>query len=303
MTKKYRVCPTCSERFDLSVRQCPEDGARLLVVTDADESLVGQCLDGRFTIVRMLGAGGFGAVYRAIQHPIEREVAIKVLKAEHASKMEQVTRFFTEAKAISRLRNPHTIQLHDFGQTDDGTLYMAIELSPGRPLSDVLRSEGPFTPERAVHVIAQVCESVAEAHTSEHAIIHRDLKPDNIMLEQRRRDPDFVKVLDFGIAKLRDPDQTSSLTRTGVIQGTPTYMSPEQARGEKITPSSDLYSSTRSVRLLGRWPKARHAARKRQRRGLVPSRPTRRLRRSSTPGRGLRPRRCSRSSAPSSRAR
>ena len=234
----HRSCPTCSRTYDLDARVCPDDGDTLLLVTDTVDGLIGHSIDGRFTVSALLGKGGFGAVYRAIQHPVEREVAIKVLhKGTDAA---AAKRFFAEARSVSRLRNPHTITLFDFGQASDGLIYMAMELASGGSLGALLKREGPLTQRRAVAIACQICESLAEAHAA--GVVHRDLKPDNVMIEQRPGEPDFVKVLDFGIAKLRDPTNAASVTDTGVIQGTPTYMSPEQAMGDTVGPQSDLYA-------------------------------------------------------------
>ena len=240
-TDGYRVCPKCDRRYaGAEARTCESDGTRLLIISASDDPLVGTTLVGKFTVTKLLGKGGFGAVYSGIQHPVEREVAIKVLHKEHASSETQVKRFFLEARSIGRLRSQHTIQLYDFGQADDGALYMAMELAPGEPLSKLIRRERRLGVARAVRILAQVCESLEEAHR--HGVIHRDLKPDNIMVEDRHGHPDFVKVLDFGIAKLLDGGEFQSMTASGIIQGTPSYMSPEQVRGQTLTPASDLYS-------------------------------------------------------------
>ena len=195
---------------------------------------------GKYTIESVLGEGGFGAVYRATQHPIGSEVAIKVLHSEELGQQEDaVQRFLREAESISQLSSPHTIRLHDFGQTEDGELYMVLELAQGEPLSQLLRRENKLSPERVVNIAAQICDSLAESH--ELGIVHRDLKPANIMVADRDGE-DFVKVLDFGVAKVLVPDDEGFKTRTGVICGTPSYLSPEQAKADGIGPASDLYS-------------------------------------------------------------
>ena len=236
----YKVCPQCSRRYeDVPFDACPDDNAPLFKVREDSDPLVGTTLAARFTLTDQLGKGGFGAVYRAVQHPIEREVAVKVLKTEHSEDELQVKRFFIEARSISELRSHHTIKLFDFGQTDEGTLFIAMELAHGQRLSRLLAAEGgKLAPERAARILAQVCDSLAEAH--DHKIVHRDLKPDNIMVESGPHG-DLVKVLDFGVAKMQD-GVFNTITQSGMIQGTPAYMSPEQARGKNASPASDLYS-------------------------------------------------------------
>ena len=239
--ERYRTCPSCGDRYDdVALERCPKDGARTLLVRGGEDPRLGTKILGRFTVTELLGKGGYGAVYRAVQHPVDREVAIKMLHSQHAADQEQVKRFFTEAKAVSRLRSPNTIVLYDFGQAEDGSLYMAMELAQGESLSRILKTRGALAPERAAHIAAQVCESLTEAH--EMGLVHRDLKPDNIMVEGRKDHPDVVKVLDFGIAKLMNSDDASLVTTSGVLQGTPAFMSPEQAQSLAVTPSSDLYS-------------------------------------------------------------
>ena len=200
---------------------------------------MGTIIAGKFTVTERLGRGGYGSVYRATQSLVDREIAVKVLKPEYNSNEEAIRRFFVEAKSISRLRNHHTVRLHDFGQTGDGILYIAMELAEGESLTALMKRHVRLHPLRAARIGAQICESLAEAHQA--GIIHRDLKPDNIMVLEGNHYPDFVKVLDFGIAKLEDSGDTS-ITASGVIQGTPAYMSPEQARGMELTHASDLYA-------------------------------------------------------------
>lgn len=236
----YKVCPECGKRYnDVEFDTCRDDGSPLFKIRSTSDPLVGTTLVGRFTIIGRLGKGGFGTVYRAVQHPVDREVAVKVLKSEHADDELQVKRFFVEARSISQLRSPNTIRLFDFGQTEEGALFIAMELSEGLPLSKVLkRGGGRLPPARAARIMAQVCDSLQEAHS--RGIYHRDLKPDNVMVEAREHRKDFVKVLDFGVAKINDGNST--ITQAGTIQGTPAYMSPEAAKGEVVSHHSDLYS-------------------------------------------------------------
>lgn len=219
--------------------KCPRDGSPTFLV-DREDELIGLNLDGRFTIRELIGTGGMGAVYRAHQHSTDRDVALKLLKPEAAGDEQAIKRFFREARAATRLTNPHTITVFDFGQTGDGLLFIAMELLKGRSLGAVLKDlAGPMDPVRAVGIVDQVLDSLEEAHAE--GILHRDLKPDNIHLLDGRGSGEFVKVLDFGIAKLQGPEVTS-LTATGMAFGTPTYMSPEQAQAWSVDQRSDLYS-------------------------------------------------------------
>ena len=204
------------------------------------KDLIGQTLAGKYVVTGELGAGGMGAVYRAVQMPIEREVAVKVLKSDLSEDEMAAARFEQEARAVSRLQHPNTITIFDYGKTEDGQLYLAMELLKGRPLSDVVKRDGPMLPERACRIAQQVCASLHDAHRL--GIVHRDLKPDNIFLTRVGGDPDFVKVLDFGLAKMTQGDDGVNLTKTGMIFGTPKYMSPEQAQGFPIDGRSDLYA-------------------------------------------------------------
>jgi len=207
---------------------------------DTEADLVGRDLDGRFEILELLGTGGMGAVYRARQHSTDRDVALKLLRPDVAGNENAIKRFFREARAASRLTNPHTITIFDFGQTSDGILFIAMELLKGSSLAGLLtESAGPLPPARAVRIADQILQSLDEAHAED--ILHRDLKPDNIQLLEIRNGDDFVKVLDFGIAKQLESDSTA-LTATGAVFGTPTYMSPEQALALELDARSDLYS-------------------------------------------------------------
>jgi serine/threonine-protein kinase len=236
-----RVCAVCGRKFEGSVTRCPDDGSPTLVYAQDDE-LIGKTIDGRFTVKDLLGRGGMGAVYRAHQHSMDRDVALKVLRRDAAQNEEAVKRFFREARAVSKLASPNTITVHDFGQTEDGLLYIAMEMLRGRSLSQVIRElNGPMEPAKAVRITQQILESLAEAH--QMGIIHRDLKPDNIFVLEGTGRNEFVKVLDFGIAKLQGADGSGShLTGTGMTFGTPTYMSPEQAQAKELDGRTDLYS-------------------------------------------------------------
>jgi len=237
-----KFCKRCGGFFDEDVDTCPDDGAELLVLShDEDreyDPLIGTVLDGRFHVQSKLGTGGMGSVYRALQASTRRQVALKVILGEVTDA--GVLRFMREAHTTSALRNVHTVTIFDFGRAPDGTLYLAMELLDGRPLDTVMADGGSLSWRRAVYVAAQIAESLAEAH--DKGIIHRDLKPANVFLTPMGADPDFVKVLDFGIAKLQSEAVTTELTGSGMVLGTPKYMSPEQARGQELDHRSDIYS-------------------------------------------------------------
>jgi hypothetical protein len=203
--------------------------------------MVGRTINDAYLVQELIGVGGMGRVYRAIQINLGRPVALKLLRPALASEATVVQRFHREARACSRLHHPNVIQVLDFGQTEDGALFIVMEYVPGRSLLGLLEDEAPLAEPRAVHLAAQILAALAEAHRE--GIVHRDLKPDNVMVESRSGEPEFVKVLDFGIAKLHDPDTDGGqLTRTGALCGTPNYMSPEQASLSPTDARSDLYS-------------------------------------------------------------
>ena len=179
-------------------------------------------------------------VYKGIQTGIERAVALKLLHREYARDTNLLERFKNEASTASMLTHPNTVTIYDFGSTDDGSLYIAMEFLEGTELSQLIKKQGALEWERACQIAIQICNSLEEAHS--HRIIHRDLKPDNVMLSDRGGRSDVVKVLDFGIAKIKNRENQTQLTAAGEIFGTPEYMSPEQIKGETLSPASDIYS-------------------------------------------------------------
>jgi serine/threonine-protein kinase len=218
---------------------------------EGEDPLIGRTFAGKYTLETMLGQGAMGAVYRARQIDLDKTVAIKVLHRELAADATVVERFRREAKAASRLEHPNSIRVFDFGREPDGVLYLAMEYLAGQSLLGVMQEAGRLPPQAVVHVLSQVLSALSVAH--ELGIFHRDLKPENIMIvEGRGQDgelTEIVKVCDFGIAKILEPDapQGSSAsprkgTTTGIVVGTPDYMSPEQARGQRVDGRSDLYS-------------------------------------------------------------
>jgi eukaryotic-like serine/threonine-protein kinase len=204
-------------------------------------TLLGRTLNGRYVIDAKIGEGGFGAVWRGRQIATGRPVALKLLHPHNTLDTTAVARFRREAEACSKLRNPHTVITYDFDETEDGVLYLAMELLRGRPLQDVQNQEGPLPPVRVLKILSQVAEALGEAHAL--GIVHRDMKPENIMVESRDGE-DAVKVLDFGIAKIAEPTGRPALALTAVGQtlGTLEFMSPEQLRGQPLDGRSDIYA-------------------------------------------------------------
>jgi serine/threonine protein kinase len=217
------------------------------------DPLIGRVIAGKFAVDQRLGAGAMGIVYRARQLALERTVAVKVMHREFAADPEFADRFWREAKAASRLDHPNSIRVFDFGQEPDGLLYLAMEYVEGSDLFDWLAPRRPVAPGSVVEILSQVLAALAVAH--DMGVVHRDLKPENILVVRGKSDDgrliDVVKVCDFGIAKLLDmsaasasasPEHRRKHSTSGLIVGTPAYMSPEQARGERQDARSDLYA-------------------------------------------------------------
>lgn len=205
-------------------------------LAEQGNSWIGRVLGGRYKILDLIGEGGMGIVYRAQQTSVDRDVAIKMMHARAAQDPRWVERFHREAKACSLLTHPNTVRLYDFGQTTLGNLYMVMELLDGQPLSEVIRQQAPMPAARVLRILMQCAASLSEAHDA--GIIHRDIKPDNIFVLNLAGTTDFIKLLDFSVAKM----SMSSMTAAGMIFGTPQYMSPEQAAGHSVDARSDLYS-------------------------------------------------------------
>lgn len=262
-------CPTCRAHLEFNARFCGVCGYRVPMggmgssdfgdegdvdATQIDpramadpedyDPFIGMVLNNRFTIEEKLGEGGFGAVYRGTQSGTKRKVAIKVLHPDVSRDENLVQRFRREGLVLCNLRDAHTVTTYDFDQTPDGMLYIAMELLEGKSLHDVYRDEAPIQWRRMLKIAAQMCSSLAEAHAQ--GIVHRDLKPENIYLEERPGHPEFVKILDFGIAKITRGDslsgQSPQLTATGQTLGTLEYMSPEQLMGKELDGRSDIYA-------------------------------------------------------------
>src|SRR5262245_21381211 len=178
-------CATCEQTF-ADGGACPSDGTRLIRIGNTVDHLLGRTLEGKYTLEEKLGQGGMGAVYRAEQRGLGRQVAIKVLNAQRMADHEMIKRFLREAKLASRLGHPNAVGVIDFGQTDDGLCYLVMELVTGRTLQEVFAKEGVFAPERLVRIASQICDALEGAHALQ--IVHRDLKPSNAMLLDGGRD-------------------------------------------------------------------------------------------------------------------
>ncbi len=249
-----KTCPQCATTYDNALAVCPSDNAKLIEIkSDGTDQMIGRMLAGRFLLVDKLGQGGMGTVYKAVHTQMDRICAIKLLSPLSADTESAVARFKREARMASRIDNPHAITIYDFGQAEDGLLYLAMEFIDGKPLTRLLAEEPGLGIVRTVHITRQIAAALTAAHSL--GIVHRDLKPDNIMIAQKGADADFVKVLDFGIAKTV-ADDTDNVTKTGFVLGTPVYMSPEQLTGEKLDARSDVYSLAIIVyeMLSGRLP-------------------------------------------------
>jgi serine/threonine-protein kinase len=209
------------------------------VAQNTDDPLIGRTLPGGYVILDLVGIGGMGRVYRAEQTNLGRTVAVKIIHPHLVGEENAAARFITEARAASRLYHPNSVAVIDFGKTEDGQLYLVMEFLRGKDLARVQYEEGPLSFRRIVSILRQVLAALSEAHHLE--IIHRDLKPENVILEQVRTGGDFVKVVDFGLAKMRE-GTGPGITSPGIVCGTPEYMSPEQGRGDPLDPRSDLYA-------------------------------------------------------------
>ncbi|MEZ4462319.1 MAG: protein kinase [bacterium] len=233
-----KVCPHCQGEFDDSLDFCPNDDHKLRRKRlDQGDPMLGRTLDERWVIQEKLGEGGMGAVYLAHQRSMSRSVAIKTLRKELVDSEEFVDRFLREVNVATSLNHPHIVTVYDYGQDDDGTLFLVMELLEGVPLTKWLQ-QGRVTPDEALRIAIQITSALEAAHATN--IVHRDLKPDNVFMLTMPGGGIFAKVLDFGIAKVMDNE--SKMTKTGMIFGTPEYMSPEQCKGVGVDHRSDLYA-------------------------------------------------------------
>ncbi|MCB9635059.1 MAG: protein kinase [Sandaracinus sp.] len=236
-----RVCHQCGAPSMAEDRFCRSCGAALFHEGSSGNTdpLVGRTIGGTYVLQEIIGVGGMGRVYRAEQTTLGRTVAIKVIHPHLLGDEQTVARFYTEARAASRLNHPHSVSVIDFGRTEDGILYLAMEFLKGKDLALVMHEEGPLPFKRICDVLVSVLDALGEAHALD--IVHRDLKPENIILRKMRTGEDLVKVVDFGLATIVGGG-SSSITRPGLVCGTPDYMAPEQGRGEHVDGRGDLYA-------------------------------------------------------------
>lgn len=233
---RERVCPRCGARYDEKAVYCQVDGARL---EEDDDRHLGTVFDGRYRVEARLGHGGMGVVYEALDLERGRGVALKVLHPQLSVQPDAKRRFRREARLAIELRHPNLVRVLDFGATDEGTPYLVMELLHGETLARRLRPGIPLAVDEALALLRPICRAVEAAHA--RGVVHRDLKPENVFLARDERGEEIVKVLDFGIARVLDDDETFA-TRTGLIFGTARYISPEGARGEPTDARSDVYS-------------------------------------------------------------
>ncbi len=234
------MCHQCGAAARSDDRFCASCGSSLVLDDSCGNSdpLIGRTI-GSYVVQQIVGVGGMGRVYRAEQTTLGRTVAIKVIHPHLLGDEQTVARFYTEARAASRLNHPNSVGIIDFGRTDDGILYLAMEFLQGKDLAMVMQEEGPLPFPRVCDILIGTLDALGEAHALD--IVHRDLKPENIILREMRSGEDLVKVVDFGLATIVGRDNPS-ITRPGLVCGTPDYMSPEQARGEDVDGRGDLYA-------------------------------------------------------------
>ena len=233
-----KLCPQCGRTYPDADRFCTVDGAALMSSGGSD-TLIGTVLAERYLVQERLGEGGMGEVFLAEHVRMKRKVAVKLMRKWMAGDPLAVSRFHREAENASQITHPNVAQVYDFGETADGTMYLAMEYVPGEPLSKILDREGRLNAVRAAEIVRQTADALVAAHAM--GILHRDLKPDNVMVARARNGADIVKLVDFGIARVMNRG-TQQFTSTGMIVGTPDYMSPEQLAGDTLDERSDLYA-------------------------------------------------------------
>jgi eukaryotic-like serine/threonine-protein kinase len=233
-----KTCPVCGKEYSDTTTLCPVDGA---VLDRTDDPLLGQSLASKYLVEKLIKRGGMGSVYLGKHMLMDKTVAIKVLRPSLALDDDVVRRFSREAKAASRISHPHAVSVTDFGESENGVVFLVMEYLDGRTLKDVISSEGPMKLDRVVEIVRQVSGALDAAH--EQGVVHRDLKSDNIMLS-KATGGEWAKVLDFGIAKIQQTDSIDDdITAANLVIGTPQYMSPEQcSHSGSIDARSDIYS-------------------------------------------------------------
>jgi eukaryotic-like serine/threonine-protein kinase len=235
-----KYCPLCGKEYE-DGETCPRDGAVLVRTRQGADPLIGQVLKGTYRIEAEIGAGGMGAVFRGVQIPLERDVAIKVLLPSAQSAPSMISRFFQEAKLLSQLSHPNVVGIIDFGNTDSGMIYMVMEHLAGRTLGAHVPAEEGLPLAEAAHWMRQACAGVGAAHRCR--LVHRDLKPENLFLATSLSAPETLKVLDFGVARALEGRQETRLTQAGLLMGTPGFIAPEQIESPADADArSDIYA-------------------------------------------------------------
>jgi serine/threonine protein kinase len=241
ITLTAKRCTLCGQRFTNDAAFCPFDGEPLEVAPEAfrsaDDPLIGKTIDGRYLVIESLGEGGMGTVYRVEHRALQRSFALKVLRRDLAREAELCSRFIQEARTAATINHPNVIQITDFGDLPDGSPYFVMEYLTGQPLSALAQKGGPLPAARAVRLLTQIAAGIGAAHRA--GVVHRDLKPDNVFVLKSTSGEDLVKLLDFGVAKVAG---SARLTRTGMVFGSPHYMSPEQASGQPVDHRADIYA-------------------------------------------------------------
>ena len=232
------TCGGCNSQFSFGPNFCPYCGTSVGANAPQDP-LVGVVIADRYRIVSVLGRGGMGVVYRCEHTKMGKAMAIKLLHGDLARDRKVLERFRREAQAVSRLSSPYTVSVFDYG-TSDGLTYLVMEIVEGEDFGRLLRARGTISPIRLARICAQACESLAEAH--DKGIIHRDVKPENILVLRGADGTDSIKLLDFGLARLRDSEERNEITHPGALLGTPYYMPPEVIRGREADARADIYA-------------------------------------------------------------
>lgn len=240
--KQRKACIVCQKEYSGELTNCPVDGIVLTVLEVPRDPMVGTLFCDRFQITEVLGGGGMGMVYRATHLMMQRSVAIKILHTKMIGNADALKRFKVEAHAASNFSHPNILNVHDFGVSNQGQPYMVMDFLEGINLTTLLDAEKQIPVSRAINMFLQMSSALAHAHSKD--IIHRDVKPSNIMLVEFEGRREFVKLVDFGIAKVLNPStpEAENLTRTGEVFGSPLYMSPEQCQGKKLDARADIYS-------------------------------------------------------------
>lgn len=238
---RAKVCKLCGQRFTNDAAFCPFDGEPLVADAaqwdSAADPLIGTLIDGRYEVVDSLGEGGMGTVYRVRHQALQRYFAMKVLRRDLARESELCSRFIQEARTAATINHPNVVQITDYGTIPGGSPYFVMEFLEGSPLSALIKQSGPIPAGRAVRIVTQIASGVGAAHRA--GVVHRDLKPDNVFIVRDAQGNDLVKLLDFGVAKVAG---SAKMTRTGMVFGSPHYMSPEQASGQPVDHRADIYA-------------------------------------------------------------